>query len=427
LNRNSFIFNLMDGFKILYRTGFKAAANPSSLFNQYIYIKIYKYNRSIAELQDFSNSDLIKNKELMAHFNNIKNIQPKSINWFIPYFVHAYAGIYTILRFASYFHTKKGIENRLIIYGNPLTSETEIKNKIANSFPDLLTEKIIILKNYDVNSLPYADIGIATLWTSAYLLLKFNNCKGKFYFIQDYEPLFHPAGTIYALAENTYRFGFYGIVNTPGLNDIYTKDYKGVSEHFIPNVDKKIFYPTDRKHLKPSVENPFIIFFYARPNTPRNAFELGIAALERIKKKYGECVRIYTAGAQWNSQFYEAENIINNLGLLSYEETPFLYRKCDLGIVFMFTKHPSYLPFELMACGCTVLTNYNPATTWLLKDGFNCLLTEPSISCICEKIETIMNNPDLRKKLTSNAIDSLADNTWDNEIERIYKFISRDE
>jgi glycosyltransferase involved in cell wall biosynthesis len=387
----------------------------------------YKHAHSFTRLLDFSATDLVKNRELMERFSNMKNIELKSINWFIPYFHHAYGGIYTILRFANYFHTKKGIKNRLIIYGNPLASETEIKNKIAKSFPNLLAEEIIILRDYDVNSLPYADICIATLWTSAYLVLKFNKTKGKFYFIQDYEPLFSPAGTIYALTENTYRFGFYGITNTPGLYDIYTQDYKGVAEYFVPSVDKKIFHPSERKHSKPSIKNPFTIFFYARPDTPRNAFELGIAALEEIKKKYGECVKIYTAGSEWNSRNYNLESVIDNLGRLSYEKTPFLYRKCDIGIVFMFTKHPSYLPFELMACGCVVLTNYNPATTWFLKDGFNCLLTEPSISRICEKIETLMNDLDLRKRITSNALNSIANTSWDNEIEKIYTFICKHE
>lgn len=412
---------------MLRRNGFKGILSPTSFFRQYIHVREYNYIYSTVKLLDFSTADLIKNRELMAHFSSMRNIELKSINWFIPYFNHAYAGIYTILRFANYFYTNRGIKNRLVIYGAPISSETEIKKVIGKSFPNLLNEEIIMLKNYDIDSLPSSDICIATEWTSCYLALKFNKCLGKFYFIQDYEPLFNPAGTIYGLTENTYRFGFYGITNTPGLYDIYTQDFNGIAEYFIPNVDKKLFYHCEKRYLTPSIENPFKIFFYARPEIPRNGFELGIAALERIKQKYGERVEIYAAGAAWDPRDYTLENVINNLGLLSYEETPVLYRKCDLGIVFMFTKHPSYLPFEFMACGCSVLTNYNPSTTWFLKDGVNCLLTEPSISCICEKIELLMNNPDLRKKITSGAIDSLANNSWDNEIEKIYNFISRNE
>lgn len=412
---------------MLYRNGFKGILNPTSLFHQYINLKLYNNVSSTARLMDFSTDDIKKNRQLMANFSSMKNIDLKTINWFIPYFNHAYGGIYTILRFANYFHTKKDIKNRLIIYGDPLSSGTEIKNIIAKSFPDLLNEEIIMLRDYDMDHLPSSDICIATLWSSAYFALKFNKCLGKFYFVQDYEPLFNPAGTIYALTENTYRFGFYGITNTQGLYDIYSQDFGGVAEYFVPSVDKTIFYPGEKKHLKPSIENPFKIFFYGRPEATRNGFELGIAALEIIKQRYGELVEIYAAGSNWDPRDYNLKNIIENLGVLSYEETPVLYRKSDLGMVFMFTKHPSYIPFELMACGCTVLTNYNPATTWFLKDGFNCLLTEPSISCICEKIEMLMNNPDLRNNITSNGLDSIATNSWNNEIEKIYNFISRRE
>jgi len=153
---------------------------------------------------------------------------------------------------------------------------------------------------------------------------------------------------------------------------------------------------------------------------------LGNTALEKIKKKYGEHIKIYTAGSRkWNARNYNLGRVVDNLGVLPYEETASLYRKCDLGIVFMFTKHPSYLPFELMACGCVVLTNYNAATAWFLKDGFNCVLTEPSVSCICEKIEMIMNDLELRNQIVANALSSIADTGWESEMEKIYRFICR--
>jgi len=426
MKRSSLIY-LIDGFRVLRKNGFKTILNPISSFREYTEVRRHKNTISFIRSLDYSTADLVKNTGLMTRFSNMKNIEVETINWFIPYFAHAYGGIYTILRFADYFHAKKGIKNRLIIYGNSLASTTEIKNRIAKLFPNLLSEEIIILRDNNVNTLPQADICIATLWTSAYLALKFNKTKGKFYFIQDYEPLFYPAGAIYALAEATYRFGFYGITNTPGLYDIYVRDYNGIAEYFIPSVDNKTFYPSKRTPSKPTDENPFTIFFYARPDSPRNAFELGITALQKIKKKYGERVRIYTAGSRWNPRNYDLESDITDLGVLSYEKTAFLYRKCDLGIVFMFTKHPSYLPSELMACGSVVLTNYNPATTWFLKDGFNCLFTEPSVSCICEKIEMLMQNLNLRKQIISNALNSIAKTSWENEIEKIYRFICNHE
>ena len=66
---------------------------------------------------------------------------------------------------------------------------------------------------------------------------------------------------------------------------------------------------------------------------------------------------------------------VRNLGVLSsLDEVAALYRSCDIGLVFMHTKHPSYQPLEFMASGMATVSNINPATAWLLRDGENCLL-----------------------------------------------------
>src|SRR3954452_2367307 len=52
---------------------------------------------------------------------------------------------------------------------------------------------------------------IATGWPTAFPVFN-SRCAGKrFYFIQDFEPQFYPAGTLSCLAESTYRMGFVGI------------------------------------------------------------------------------------------------------------------------------------------------------------------------------------------------------------------------
>jgi glycosyltransferase involved in cell wall biosynthesis len=94
-------------------------------------------------------------------------------------------------------------------------------------------------------------------------------------------------------------------------------------------------------------------------------------------------------------------------------------------VVLMMTRHPSYLPLELMACGSLVVTNQNPDTTWLLQDGSNCLLAELSASSIAERIEDGLRNTTLRQTVTagaSNLIDS-SFSRWDESIDHIYRYI----
>jgi O-antigen biosynthesis protein len=423
MEENVFSRYLSKGFRIIRTRGVKAIINPIVALEEFAEANHHVADIKLLEMIDYCDEDLIRNSQLMENFNQVKNLEVKTVNWFVPPFMHAFGGIYTILRLAEYFSSKKQINNRFIFYGE--NQNIKFKETVSEPFPTLSNQQTILLKNNEVDKLPYADISIATRWDSAPLVMRFNKTQGKFYFIQDYEPLFYPASSLYASAEKTYKFGFHGIINTPGLFDIYTKEYGGQAEYFIPAVDTKVFYPSNRQVTEPSAEKPFTIFFYARPEAPRNGFELGVAALRNIKAKYGTRVLIFTAGSLWNPKDYGLENVITTLGVLPYKETANLYRKTDIGLVFMFTKHPSYLPFELMACGCPVITNKNPANSWFLKDEDNCLLTEPSITCIYEKIDKLMTNTELRKHLTISGIKSISGYQWENQMEKIYKFITK--
>ena len=116
--------------------------------------------------------------------------------------------------------------------------------------------------------------------------------------------------------------------------------------------------------------------------------------------------------------------MINNLGLLgSLDEVADLYRKCDIGLVFMFTPHPSYQPFEYMACGCATVTNINESNLWLLKDKENAILTEPVISCVADNIIKLLNNDDMRNRIVENGLKTVEKVNWDDELEKIIEFI----
>ncbi len=87
--------------------------------------------------------------------------------------------------------------------------------------------------------------------------------------------------------------------------------------------------------------------------------------------------------------------------LRSLEEVAALYRSCDIGLVFMHTKHPSYQPFEFMASGMATVSNINPATEWLLRDGENCLLTPPLPTPTAERLRRLVEDPELRARIAA--------------------------
>jgi glycosyltransferase involved in cell wall biosynthesis len=348
-----------------------------------------------------------------------KNI--KTANWFVPNFDHIkFGGIFTIFRFIEKFSVE-GVNNRIIIYDKPSFDLSKLKQQIEENFPNLKNYEFIIFDhaNQHVDELPECDIAICSFWVSAYLLLKFNKTKRKYYFIQDYEPLFYAGGSTYALAESTYRFGFRGIVNTPGLLAAVNQRHAMQGISFIPAVDQLVYYPRKDRTYKRTR-----IFFYARPNNPRNAFNLGIEIIKRLIDKYGESIEIITAGAEWEPSAYGLDKKITNLGLLkTLEEVGELYRNCDIGFVYMLSKHPSYQPFEFMASGMATVTNNNEDNLWLLKDGINCLIAEPSAADMALKISRLIDDKGLRENIANNGHEFIKGYNWDQQVETIWNDI----
>jgi len=374
---------------------------------------------SLAHAIDITPQQIATNKqrpELLA-----PNINQRTAVWFLPDFNSAfYGGVMTILRLAEHMSTSDGINNTFAICGDVDLSQKQ--EQILSAFPNLINSGFIKLSGPDfMNSIPVSDYGIATLWTTAYILAATERCHCKYYMIQDYEPFFYPAGSTFAQAELTYKFGFYGIANTESLARIYKQDYGGKAICLTPAVDTSIFYPTTT--LKKNI--PMKIFYYARPNTPRNCFELASAAFKLLKNKYGNLIEIVCAGAGWDPSVYDLDNIITMLGMLPYEQTADLYRSCHLGISMMMTKHPSYLPLEMMACGTIVLANDNEANKWLLKDNINCLLFLPTRSCLFDRVSYAIENYDSLNHIKENAILTIADHhsSWGNAMRSASAFI----
>jgi O-antigen biosynthesis protein len=371
---------------------------------------------------DFTREDVERSRHLTAG----SDAQPlQRLTWFLPEFSHPfYGGVHTILRFAEHFAEKHGVHSTFAILGNVNTYA--IRERISTAFPQLANAAEVRAVRYEeaVHDLPPCDAAIATLWTTAYPLLKFSRTSRKFYFIQDYESLFYPAGSTSALVEATYDFGFTGICNTISLKDMYVAR-GGRAEYFDPCIDSSVFYPRSRDARD---QKPSLLFCYARPGHPRNSFELIMATLKMVKRRLGDDVLIIAAGADWNPGAYGLTGVIRNLGLLGYRSTGALYRACDAGVVAMMTRHPSYLPLEMMACGCAVVTNRNPSTAWLLKQGENCVLPEPSASSMAEAIEEVLKNSTLRTRLTAAAAELVAGkySDWSTEAEKIFDFMSRE-
>jgi glycosyltransferase involved in cell wall biosynthesis len=326
----------------------------------------------------------------------------------------------TILRCAEYLQRVQGVRQRFLICGG--CDPELMRERIATAFPGLAQSVVLPLDSAEaIRVIPPADYSVATLWTTAYVLQKVRNTGLKFYFIQDWEPLFYPAGSTSAQAELTYDFGFYGIANTRTLRRLYEEEHGGRAVHFAPQIDPEVFHG----HPLRSAGGPLRLFFYGRPGHSRNGFELAAAALRDLKSRLGDRVQILCAGAPWNTADYGLDGVIESLGLLDYRATGDLYRSCHMGFVMMMTRHPSYLPFEFMACGGLLVSNDNRANHWLLRDGENCLLAPASAPAIADRLAWAVEHYDDLLAVRRDGWETIRRNhsNWDQAFADVWEFM----
>ncbi len=368
---------------------------------------------------DADDEALRANAQIVEGYRRSDSFEIRSVLWFLPWFHHVYfGGVHTLLRLADHFARVHGVENRFHCYDVGQGAVAPMARKVAEAFPALAGSTFTSASDHDPRTLPPVDAAIATLWTSAYPLLHLRSARSKFYLVQDNEQEFYAAGAAAMLAEHSYRLGYPGIVNTPGLAEVY-RSYGNPAVSFVPAVDLDRYHPRSEPAIPGA---PVRVFFYARPSTPRNAFGLGIAALAQLKRDFGPRVEIVCAGENWSAAQYGMAGRIKNLGVLgSLDEVAELYRSCDIGLVFMHTKHPSYQPFEFMASGMATVSNYNPATTWLLRDGENCLLTAPTPTQVAERLGLLVEDSELRARIVAAGLEEVRRYRWEDQIEGVWQ------
>lgn len=178
--------------------------------------------------------------------------------------------------------------------------------------------------------------------------------------IQDFEPGFYPWSSQSALALSTYRPSQdVAVFNTRLLSDYF--DLQGIAY-----LRSFVFEPTLNDGLRQALAEARAslqprqrrLVVYARPSTPRNAFELLCEAL-----------RVWgwsdPASAHWEvvaaGELTEDVDLgpftLRALGKLRLQDYANLLSTSAVGVSLMVSPHPSYPPLEMAAFGMGVVTN----------------------------------------------------------------------
>ncbi|ARN81093.1 hypothetical protein B1812_08405 [Methylocystis bryophila] len=333
------------------------------------------------------------------------NAHSLNIHWIIPSFGVGAGGHMTIFRFVEQFE-RFGHRQTIWIqnpsnYRAPVDALKVIRENyrpIGDSvFVRFLPESLAQLSG---------DVLIATDCWTAYPVAAATKFKERFYFIQDYESLFHPAGAIQLTVERTYHFGFAALCAGPWLAKM-ASDHGMWSRAWYLAADEKFYFAASTPKWKRRNETTHIAF-YARANTARRAVDLGLAAFEELAQM----------GYHFHVHFFGGEERLPAIGfeasyhgVVSPEELGDLYRRCDIGVVFSATNY-SLIPLEMMACALPVVELDVDSIRAVFKDD-ELLMTEPTPPSVAKAIAQLIEKPEIRAALAAKGQAAAAKYKWE--------------
>ncbi len=212
------------------------------------------------------------------------------------------------------------------------------------------------------------DVFLATAWWTAYAaqsLLRrqvetFGVPDRMAYLIQDFEPGFYAWSSRHALALSTYRPAKdLAVFNTSILARYFEKQGLGYARSLR-------LEPVLNESLRPALQSAGLgavarkrrIIVYARPSTPRNAFELICEAITlwSVTCPYASTWEVVAPG-ELSTDVTLGAATLRGMGKLSISEYAELLSTSAVGLSLMISPHPSYPPLEMAAFGLRVVTN----------------------------------------------------------------------
>lgn len=302
------------------------------------------------------------------------------VGWIVPHLPKGSGGHRNILRVA--YHLKKFGHELSLYFIDTNDTSAQIRQVVQENYYPLDCR----IERFE-GSVEPVDVLFATHWSTVrFALAERAKAKRLAYFVQDFEPLFHPMGSDYILAENTYRQGLFHITSGPWCAHVLRNQFNVQAESFLFPIDRSIYFPRERKTHRPRV------LFFGRPEMPRRCFELGLAMLEHLNRIAPEVELVMYGSGELKNRSYAFPATIQG-HVPGIDGLAHLYSDADVGVAFS-TTNPSLVPYEMMACGLPVVDLSRPGAEINFGNRFDvALLADPEPQTMARQIAELLKNP----------------------------------
>ncbi len=322
------------------------------------------------------------------------------IHWVIPSFSPGAGGHMTIFRMVHFLELAGHQQTIWINDPKPGDTPDKMYQMLENHFQHFTGD----IKFVDETlAKAEGDAIIATDCWTVYPVLSCSRFQRRFYFVQDFEPSFHPMGASYLLAEQTYREDLDCLCASPWLSQLMTEKYDRWARHFWLAADTTLYHPPEKRpeHAVPRIA------VYARHFTDRRAVELAFLALEDLANRGYEFVADFFGAAL---PFTHASFPFVDHGVASQEELAGIFQGATLGLVFSATNY-SLVPQEMMACGLPIV-ELDVESTRAIFPANVITMAKPLPSTIADGLAKMIDDPAERKRQAHDALEWVRQFSW---------------
>lgn len=259
------------------------------------------------------------------------------------------------------------------------------------------------------------DTLVATLWTTLDFVKTYPEVKRRAYLVQNFETDFAPSGNE-ARPEANATYNSLANVEYLTISEWcknWLKDDFGKTAKYAPNgIDLSRFTFKDRSFkgkIKILVEGNSADYY-------KNVDE-SFRIVEQLNPEKFEIHYLSYEGEP--KSWYRVDKFHHRIPA---DEVHKVYASCDILIKSSLLESFSYPPLEMMATGGFAVVAPNDGNAEYLADGDNCLLYEQgNIASAVEKINRLVEDKDLRERLTTGAKITVRSRDWQRLEDRIIK------
>jgi len=232
------------------------------------------------------------------------------------------------------------------------------------------------------------DIFLASSWWSARAIRQAFPNRKFFYLIQETETFFYQHGYEHYLCSRmmddpniTY------IVNSKFLFEYFQKQHPRIAAqgiYFEPAFSSNLFSAENFQK-----KEKYNLFFYSRPNNPRNLDSYGKEILD-FCITHGiidtEKWNVIFAGSKAHTPVFSNGYTAEHRGVMSWNEYAEFLKSVDLALSLMYTPHPSYPPYDVACSGGVVVSN-QCNNKLVFEQCANILLSDLELNSMVETIK----------------------------------------